>query len=446
MRGPTVGVLRRVLGFIILPNLVFFLVSRFLFLDRPLINLDYAVLGVVWTALPKALRVGLFAFAFIVDVITATGSMYNINPVAGIVALFRAPIGLIITVVLVFAASCAIAAVLGWLLDKLVRKKTNANLEAILTAIVSLALVASLPDRSAVAKFTTDIIERDRGYRTTPQRMRAATDNLRGDVAVQAENVAIVVMESWGVLSDKDAHARLVALFESPAIDARYRVNSGVIPFRGGTTSGELRELCGVFTDYLVLNESTIDACIPNQLRQRGFVATALHGYKPEYYSRHRWYPKLFDRLLFEDSLASSDKRCGTQFRGICDAEVFETFKREVQSPDTTKRLTYWLTIDAHTPVDKDRMAELAQSPNRTTAPAPPDFSLVVYFWRETLNRVATLAADPATPPTRFIIVGDHAPAFVRQSRAGRLLKGHVPYVELVPRPATERLLRVGVD
>ena len=431
--NPTRGVLRRIIGFVALPSLLFALLSRFFFLDRPLINLDYAVLGILWDFLPKPVRIGAFAVAFVLDVIAATGGMYNISPVAGVVALFRAPIGLIVTVVLVFAVSCAIAAGLGALVNRFARSDAPRLLIATSTAAIALALVLALPSRSSVGKLATDIIERDRGYRTVPDKMRAATDGLRSDIESQEYNVAIVVMESWGVLADKDAHNDLIALFQTPALEVRYEVNSGIIPFRGGTTSGELRELCGVFTDYLVLNAATIENCLPKQLAQQGFKTTALHGYKQEYYSRHKWYPKLFARALFEDSITRSDKLCGTQFRGICDADVFATFKREVQSPDSTKRLTYWLTIDAHTPVDMARIREMRETCEQT------DFCLVVFFWRETLSRIAQLAADPATPQTRFIIVGDHAPAFVRQSRASRLIKSHVPYVELVPRHANKR-------
>jgi phosphoglycerol transferase MdoB-like AlkP superfamily enzyme len=235
------------------------------------------------------------------------------------------------------------------------------------------------------------------------------------------------------VLKDDAAQRELFAIFDAPELHQRYTVRTGIVPFRGGTTSGELRELCGVFTDYLVLNPHTISNCLPQQLKRHGYRTTALHGYKREYYSRHRWYPRLFERLVFEDSLAAA-ARCGTQFRGICDRDVFHRFKQEVQRRDTHPRFTYWLTIDAHTPVDLDRRRELPAEMRSTAGCGTEDVCLVVYFWRETLQRIAQLAADPATPRTRFIVVGDHAPAFVRQSRASRLVPGYVPFVELVPK------------
>jgi hypothetical protein len=345
-----------------------------------------------------------------------------------VVALFRAPIGLIITVVLAFAAACGLAAGLGKLADRFMRHTPRTLvLTTSLAALVALFAIL-LPARSSVAKLTADIVERDRGYRVVPVHMSAATDSLRHDVARQQQNVALVVVESWGMLADSAAHQQLIDLFRTPALRARYQLRTGQVRFRGGTTSGELRELCGVFTDYLVLNDEIIAGCLPNQLRRRGFRTVALHGYKPAYYSRNRWYPTLFDRVLFEDALALADRRCGTQFRGVCDRDAFQAFAREVRSAE--RQLTYWLTIDAHTPVDVDRLSEMELG----NCQAPEDFCLVVAFWRDLLENLAALAADPGIPPTRFVIVGDHAPAFVLQSRAEQLQRGFVPFIELVPR------------
>lgn len=70
--------------------------GRFFFLTRELINIDYALLGAIWLWLPSPLRVALFAIVFILDAVTATGSMYNIHPFGGVIALLKAPIGLIV--------------------------------------------------------------------------------------------------------------------------------------------------------------------------------------------------------------------------------------------------------------------------------------------------------------------------------------------------------------
>lgn len=428
MHGYFRSALRWLIVVVVLPNLIFYLVGRFFFLDRPLFNADYAALGACWPWLSAWLRIGGFAVVFLADAITSTGSMYNINPVAGLVALIRAPIGLIFTVVLAFALACLLAAGLGKLADRFMKPvPRNLWLTTALAALVA-ALAALLPARSSLAHLVNDIVQRDRGYRVLPVPMAAATDSLRAHIAVQEDNVALVVVESWGVLADRSAHQQLIDLFRTPELRRRYRVRDGQVRFRGGTTSGELRELCGVFTDYLVLNEQIIARCLPNQLRRRGYATIALHGYQATYYMRDQWYPRLFGRILFQDSLALTAERCGTQFRGICDRHAFRTFAGAVKGEG--KQLVYWLTIDAHTPVDVARLPEMELG----TCSAPQDFCLVVAFWRDLLRQLAELAADPAIPRTRFIIVGDHAPAFVLQSRARHLRTSVVPYVELVPR------------
>ena len=426
---------RGILLFVVLPNLVFFLVARFFYLDRPLINYDYIVLGAAWLWLPAWLRITAFAITFLADAITSTGSMYNISPVAGVVALFRAPYGLIITVVLAFAVACGIAAVLGAQINKAITGRAAAVTLG-LTLAFALALATS-DARSQTTKLAADITTRDRGYRTRPAKMPAATDDLRASIAAQNDNVAIIVVESWGVLADASAHQQLIDIFRTPVLQQRYAIRSGAIDFKGGTTSGELRELCGVFTDYLVLNQQTSNECLPVLLRRRGFGTVALHGYKPAYYSRNVWYPRFFDKMLFQDSLARTTRRCGTQFRGVCDREVFERFAAEVRAGQ--RQLTYWLTIDAHTPVDRDRLGEL---PTGGCA-ATEDVCLLIAFYRDLLQNLAALAGEPGLPPTRFIIVGDHAPAFVRQSRARHFVRGRVPWVELLPQADPARLSRV---
>lgn len=47
---------------------------------------------------------------------------------------------------------------------------------------------------------------------------------------------------------------------------------------------------------------------------------------------------------------------------------------------------------------------------------------------------MAELAADSMLPPTRFVVVGDHAPAYVRRGRAQAFEAARVPWIELVPR------------
>jgi phosphoglycerol transferase MdoB-like AlkP superfamily enzyme len=249
----------------------------------------------------------------------------------------------------------------------------------------------------------------------------------------------MVIVESMGELRDSALRAYVWEPIEAAPIKQRYRSVRGVVPFRGGTTSGELRELCGIFADYITLPWSALPRCLPRRLHVRGFDTFALHGYKESYYDRERWYPALFEKSHFESALDDDapERRCGTQFRGICDRDAFIVLRRLARD---RHRFIYWMTLDAHTPVDVARMREFRADwqagglDQRAICRTAAAVCLQALFWRDLLRQLAGLALDAQLPPTRFLIVGDHAPAFVRRDRAMGYIFGVVPYLELLPR------------
>ena len=101
--------------------------------------------------------------------------------------------------------------------------------------------------------------------------------------------------------------------------------------------------------------------------------------------------------------------------------------------------MIYWMTLDAHTPVDMARRTEFAADWRHPALQGPvcrivAEACMQAIFWHHMFARLAALAVHPRTPPTRFLIVGDHAPAYVRRDRAGAFTPGRVPYIELVPK------------
>ena len=68
--------------------------------------------------------------------------------------------------------------------------------------------------------------------------MAAATDGVRARIDELNTPIALVLVESWGVLQDSAAQDALFDILRTDAISARYQVRTGTLPFRGGTTSG----------------------------------------------------------------------------------------------------------------------------------------------------------------------------------------------------------------
>lgn len=441
---------RAIVAFVVLPNLLFFLLSLYLFTNRAAINLDYAALGVVWLWVPAWMRVVGFAVLFMLDGISSTAAMYNIQPITGVFALVDAPVGLILTVLAGAILALAMAAVIGRFAVRFLvneRRRILVSVTMLLFIIVTFALdvivggnrfiqignrngfanVAS----SAAFRFKWDLHDRLRSANATYP-MSGASDSLRADAAtgtLHDQNVLLVVVESMGLLRDPALRARVWAPIMTDSIHARYRIRLGTTPFHGGTTSGELRELCGIYADYMTMPVQVMPNCLPRELHARGYHTFAVHGYTASYYNRSRWYPFLFDSTYFRPRLTAvaGDRRCGTQFRGICDRDAITVVASLLrrQAP----KMVYWMTLDAHTPVEMAREGEFPK-----LCEWPPEPCLQAAMWHDMFTRLAALLVDPAVAPTRVVIVGDHAPAFVRRSRAEAFLPNRVPFIELIPK------------
>lgn len=434
------AIARALLAFVVFPNLLFVLFGTFFYTHRELINIDYALLGAAWLWLPMWLRVTAYAVLCVIDGISSTAAMYNINPLAGVVALFDAPPGLIVTVLLGFAVVVGFAVGIGRFTARFLRDRQRRWL--IGAALLAIVLVTTDYASSATVRFAADMRDRVRSASAETYPVAAASDSIRAAVesgSVAAANIVLVMVESMGVLRDSALRAYTWQPIENAAVRARYNVVAGDVAFRGGTTSGELRELCGIFADYITLPREVLPRCLPRRLATRGFTTFAVHGYKDTYYNRARWYPMLFDSIYFEDRLDANtgDVRCGTQFRGICDRDAFVTVERLARGG--RNRLVYWMTLDAHTPVDMARREEFSADWQGPALQIPvctvvAEACMQAIFWRHMFARLAGLALDAQLPPTRFLIVGDHAPAYVRRDRAGAFVPGRVPYIELVPK------------
>jgi hypothetical protein len=441
------AMLRALLAFVVFPNLLFLTLGQFFFTTRSLINLDYVALGASWLFLPPWLRVALFAAAFIIDAAGSTAAMYNTHVFTGVIALFDAPIGLIITVLVGLALSLGLAGGIGYFALHFVSDSRRRYL--LLAPMIAVGVIAAvLGAGSSSIRFARDL--RDRALSATPETfpVEAASDSLRAAVrarALHGENVLLVNVESMGALADSALRAFVWAPMRRTAITTRYRARTGTVRFRGGTTSGELRELCGIFADYITVPTAAFAACLPREVARMGYTSAAVHGYMKSYYDRARWYPALFDTTMFDVDLARTTpgNRCGTQFRGICDRDAILAVERLLRAGD--RRFVYWMTLDAHTPIDLARMNEFrnewqAAGLDRVElCGRAPDICLQGLFWRDMLRRLSALATDTTLPPMRLLIVGDHAPAFVRRDRAEEYVYRQVPFLELVPRNRPER-------
>lgn len=275
----------------------------------------------------------------------------------------------------------------------------------------------------------------------------SATGALMRDVAgappnaSSLPNVALVIVESMGQLRDHRADTALFAALLDTAIAGRYEIRRGTVPFDGPTTGGEFRELCGQLRTYRSAPSEPLPTCLPARLRARGYTTIALHGFRRGLFDRKSWYPRIGFDSIVDDAViraAGDVPLCGSIFRGPCDAAVGPVFTHLLQVPAGSRRFVYWLTLSAHFPADS-HAAEGSSFDCRIWAPLAEDESacMLARIWSRDLAAVRATALASGLPPTRFVIVGDHAPPLPTE-RLGRLFNDRVvPWVELVPRPSS---------
>ena len=214
--------------------------------------------------------------------------------------------------------------------------------------------------------------------------------------------LVVVVFESFSVLSDDPELKHWRQPFQR--VEDRYTIESGALDWVGATLRGEVRELCWQGIDgYNVTN-------LPAALKQLGYETTAFHGFIGGMYDRSRLYPLLgFDQTVMLEQMrqAGDVPRAGIFFNGATDEYVAKLVHQDILRPG--KRLTYWLTLTSHVPVNYQLARQLA-TPEELAA-ANGQSELVwgyTVICRKTLESIAEIAADPALEDCDFVIVGDH--------------------------------------
>ncbi|MCH7865190.1 MAG: hypothetical protein IIC56_08270 [Proteobacteria bacterium] len=124
--------------------------------------------------------------------------------------------------------------------------------------------------------------------------------------------------------ADERINAEIFASLNDRDISRRFDIAMGTISFRGSTTAGEMRELCGTRNSYLTILDASFDVakCLPNRLAEMGHRSIAFHGFRSGFFSRHLWYPAMgfTDNVFFEQFKAAGpedpNRFCGGMFIG----------------------------------------------------------------------------------------------------------------------------------
>jgi len=259
----------------------------------------------------------------------------------------------------------------------------------------------------------------------------------------QRRNLVIVMVEALGVPAKDIDRGIFAADWNRPEWRTRFDISSGVVPFYGSTTRGEMRELCDRWENYDKVGDFAGE-CLPARYREVGYETHALHGFDGNLFDRQAWYPQIgFDTASFrEDLMQRGLSHCAGVFAGACDREVPALIGDQLKRA-TRPQLIYFLTLNTHLPIVVNEELGTTRCDMGTAQWAEENREVCrLYQLQHRLaDALSELAMDEQLPPTDFLIVGDHLPPFFNRADRARFDATSVPWILLRHReiPATGR-------
>jgi hypothetical protein len=260
---------------------------------------------------------------------------------------------------------------------------------------------------------------------------RVEFDHYLPSAASSGNSLLYVIVESLGVHQHPAVRHWLqrqlypVGLFES------YDLSVGAVVALGGTTSGEMRRLCGLQGSYRRLTPDASAACLPRLFGDAGWATVGLHGFSADMFYRSYWWPMigLKDIRFAEQLTGASGRQCGAAFRGICDEDLIAT---AVRATDKQRTFVYALTLNSHLPVAPidipDDLAKICAESN-----AGDDVCTLLAHLGITLRAIANELGSRSTQPF-VMLAGDHPPPFFEKRSRDQFLRDSVPLFALTPK------------
>ncbi|MGK0525317.1 MAG: hypothetical protein ACI92N_002969 [Pseudomonadales bacterium] len=434
---------------LIFPNVVLSLLAYVYGLERPWLNVDYALVMLIAVLGFRFLAGAVLSVVFFFDVLGLVGQVVPILRLTDVFYISSfigmAPLSYQLVAVSLFLLLMFFMFIFLHKKNKLMKVEflfcINLVVAGYLYSVFYSDVVArqvwSSNDRGLIASQTVfGFNSRKTGFVDTlfaegeifgKVPVVGATGSWFDNVSGADERILLVVSESWGVSDENIQSAVLEPLFEAQNHLSDFE--DGVVDFRGVTVEAEIRELCQL--DLLHFNfqghKSEMSGCLPNKLVQQGYKTFAFHGAAGLMYDRVRWYPDLgFQESTFFET-QSWPRRCYS-FPGACDSDMAD-YVRESFNVEG-KVFSYWLTLNSHFSYDTRDIREEGLSCETLGIPGDSqtcrNLSLHFQFFQD----LAKLIGNPEMAGVRVVIVGDHEPPISDKDEKLRYFqKGKVPWL-----------------
>ncbi|PKG36615.1 sulfatase-like hydrolase/transferase [Psychrobacter sp. Sarcosine-3u-12] len=220
--------------------------------------------------------------------------------------------------------------------------------------------------------------------------------------------ILFIVVESLGVAKKSDVQNKIIEPITSQQHLLEFYKN-GIYQAPDSTIKAEIKELCAQDLDGYGLRmvaESEFPSCLPKYLADKGYRTAALHGANGKLYDRFSWYNKAgFKDVKFSENLFEA-RRCKA-FNGICDDEVFPIIQSYFEKNEPS--FFYWMTLTAHaTYAQKDIYNKRldCESYGIKDNETCRNMMLQAQFFES----LAKLNSQPEMKGVEVVLIGDHQP------------------------------------
>ncbi len=413
----------------------FLVLSLFICPQRPLGILLYLAVAIAARRLPLVATAGLAIAVCLLDIAIGISTLFRLAPrllLSSLQYMLTLDVTASVTYLAVGAGLMAMLALFVWLLHRFKRRFQTASLIPAVLAAMLMIIFDTAVNGSKTAG-TLYILQSPPAF-SSATGQTGLTEIPQG---TRQQDVLLVLVESLGALDDPRQMNVIWDSFRTPEIAARYDVSTGTTAYKGSTTAGETRELCGDWNDFAAYLDGPHPECLPASYRDAGYKTASFHAFPAEFFSRDEWYPNIgFETSSFMEDLVPTDREfrtCGKTFTGLCDMDLADTIESYLTSPSVAPRLTYWLTLNTHVPFDP---ADVAPRLGCADSALFDDQTVchMSEMWMEIFDRIAKIASNPELKPTKILLVGDHAPPLWTRKGRDAFTADQVPWLLLTPK------------
>ena len=425
--------MRFLLASAFLPNFLFFLISSFFELGRPLVNFDYLMIALLMLTRFYWLGYAFLLIAIAVDILLLVGQVFPFVRVSDAFYL----LGFLPQVSAVYQwASLGLLVLVFVIVYGFYRFRAHGKIVPLLVfinlSLFGMAIEVYGSDKSGDRFWRVadqDIVysqvlyfynSRSNGFVETYglegepfSRTGYHSANNWLDEASPSDRILLVVNESWGVFNNPQINRALVhGLIGSAKVE---NFSTGELVFVGATVAGELRVSAG------------FEECLPNRLAAQGYSTRAIHGAVGLMYDRLYWYPRAgFQKTTFFES-QEWPRRCFS-FPGACDADLASVVAEEFSGAG--KRFVYWLTLNTHSIYDLRDLRGVPADCAVFGLGRETESCRVFQLQSQFFDSLVQLTENQNMKGVEVVVVGDHAPpVFNRQESISNFAENKVSWL-----------------